>query len=151
MLPRRMEGRVNISARVEYACLAVMQLAAAYETQTPVRIRAIAQTHGIPSRFLVQILLQLKSAGLVASTRGAAGGYRLVKDPSGISLADVMRVVDGNEEGITRSCNRETVQAQVLIRAWNDVARVERNMLESTTFQDLLSQVPSESDLMYYI
>ena len=54
----------------------------------------IAEGHGVPSRFLVQILLQLKSAGLVQSIRGAAGGYQLAKEPEEISLLDVMNVID---------------------------------------------------------
>ena len=62
---------MNISAKIEYACIAVLELAVNYNSGKPVRIRAIAQTHGIPSRFLVQILLQLKGANLVSSTRGA--------------------------------------------------------------------------------
>ena len=61
----------------------------------PVRVNWIAEQHGIPARFLVQILLQLKSSGIVASTRGAAGGYQLVRDPSQITLAEVMDVMEG--------------------------------------------------------
>ena len=81
---------MTISAKVEYACVAILELAARYDSDEPVRIRDIADAHGIPSRFLVQILLQLKGAGLVQSTRGATGGYALAKPPEAISLADVM-------------------------------------------------------------
>ena len=63
---------MNISAKTEYACIAVLELALNYGSGDPVTIRAIAETHGIPSRFLVQILLQLKGTGIVGSTRGAA-------------------------------------------------------------------------------
>ena len=62
-----------VSAKTEYACIAVLELAARHAVGEPVRIRDIAEAHGVPSRFLVQILLQLKSAGLVQSIRGAAG------------------------------------------------------------------------------
>ncbi len=68
---------MKFTAKTEYACLAVLELARAFDLGEPVRIRTIADEHGIPSRFLVQILLQLKGAGLVSSTRGAAGGYQL--------------------------------------------------------------------------
>ncbi len=61
---------MRISAKTEYACVAVLELAAQYGTGQPVRIRKIAERHDVPPRFLVQILLQLKGAGLVASTRG---------------------------------------------------------------------------------
>src|SRR5687768_7208860 len=82
------------SAKAEYACLAVLELAARYGDTRPVRLTDIADKHGIPQRFLVQILLQLKGAGLIASTRGAAGGYQLAKSPERISIQDVVGVID---------------------------------------------------------
>ena len=82
------------SAKAEYACLAMLELAARYGDPQPVRLADIADTHGIPQRFLVQILLQLKGGGLVASTRGAAGGYQLARPPEEIALADVLGVID---------------------------------------------------------
>ena len=142
---------MNVSARTEYACLAILQLAASYGTGELVRVRAIAQAHGIPFRFLVQIMLQLKGAGLVASTRGAAGGYQLLKDPVDITLADVMCVIEGAGDGVTRSCSHETPQARALLGLWNDVDRVQREMLAGTTIQDLLDRSLTASDLMYYI
>ena len=66
---------MKVSAKTEYACIAMLELAAQYGSNEPVRIRKIAERHDVPPRFLVQILLQLKGAGLVSSVRGAAGGY----------------------------------------------------------------------------
>ena len=71
---------MNISAKTEYACVAVLELALNYGSGQPLQVRRIAEAHGIPSRFLVQILLQLKAAGLVSSTRGASGGYQLLRE-----------------------------------------------------------------------
>jgi DNA-binding IscR family transcriptional regulator len=68
----------------------------------------IADAHGVPSRFLVQILLQLKSAGLVQSIRGAAGGYQLAKEPDEITLLDVMTVVDAQVGQSPTSAARNT-------------------------------------------
>src|SRR5258708_1305335 len=85
---------MRVSAKAEYACVAMLELAANHSAPQPVRIKAIADAHGIPSRFLVQILLQLKGAGLVVSTRGAAGGYHLARPPEQISLANVINVID---------------------------------------------------------
>ena len=76
----------------------MLELAASFGSGEPVRIGEIAETHGIPSRFLVQILLQLKGAGLVTSTRGAAGGYQLLKPPDEITLGAVMSFIDGPPE-----------------------------------------------------
>ena len=85
---------MRIPAKTEYACIAILDLAARYGSAEPVCVREIADAHGIPSHFLVQILLQLKGAGLVTSTRGAAGGYRLSHSPDEITLARVMAAVD---------------------------------------------------------
>src|SRR5437868_15346499 len=85
---------MRVSAKAEYACAAMLELAANQDNPQPVRVKAIADAHGIPLRFLVQILLQLKGAGLVASTRGAAGGYHVTRPPEDISLADVVTIID---------------------------------------------------------
>ncbi len=148
---REAKQGVNISARTEYACLAVMQLAASFGTDRPVRLRSIAQAHGIPAHFLVQILQQLKGAGLVASTRGAAGGYHLTQDPATITLADVMCVIEGDTTTIVRACGRDTPQSQALLSVWNQVALTQREMLAATTFQELLERAAVTTDPMYYI
>ena len=82
---------MRISAKAEYACLAVIALAQRRVENRPVPIREIAEAQGIPETFLTQILLKLKGAGLVLSTRGSAGGYRLARSPEEISLLDVLK------------------------------------------------------------
>src|SRR5262249_35833482 len=79
---------MKIAAKAEYACLAILALARCQPDDPPLRIREIAEEHGIPERYLVQILLQLKGAGLVVSVRGALGGYRLARPPDRISLGE---------------------------------------------------------------
>ena len=141
---------MKISAKIEYACIAVLELSRRFAAPEPVRIRQIAVAHGIPSRFLVQILLQLKSAGFVASTRGAAGGYRLAMPPGEITLGAVMAVVDGQDQ-FGSNTSASSSKGSVLADTWQEIANVERDMLESVTFAQLAerSQEPSES--MYYI
>ena len=85
---------MKITAKSEYACLAVLALAQHGPGTVPVRIRDIAGTYCIPERYLVQILLQLKGAGLVVSTRGATGGYRLAHEPEAISLSEILTAID---------------------------------------------------------
>lgn len=142
---------MNLSAKTEYACIAVLELATHYGSGEPVRIREIADAHGIPSRFLVQILLQLKGAGLVSSTRGASGGYRLVKPPEEITLGDVMAVVEGGVDEPTSNTAAETAATRVLLDAWRSVAQRQRQMLAQITFADLAQQVRGETENMYYI
>jgi Rrf2 family protein len=142
---------MNISAKTEYACLAVMELAANYAGGEPVRIRAIAEEHGVPSRFLVQILLQLKGAGLVESTRGAAGGYRLLKDPAEITLAEVMSIIEGPAADPKPNAGKETPMIRALYRAWRDVARAEQEILSAVTFAELVEQARGRAEDMFYI
>ena len=142
---------MNISAKTEYACIAVLELAIHYGSHEPVRVRQIAEAHGIPSRFLVQILLQLKGSGLVNSTSGAAGGYQLNKDPAEVTLGEVMAVVEGQNTDLKSSAGLETPTSAALMDVWRDVAQVEREMLSSTTFADLAQRVRGATERMYYI
>jgi Rrf2 family protein len=142
---------VKISAKVEYASIAMLELASRFGTDQPMRIRDIADRHGIPSRFLVQILLQLKGAGYVASTRGAAGGYRLIKKPSEITLGQVMKVIDGRDGEMTTNTDGSSAILDVLLETWNDVSRLQREQLDAITLADLLEKASLRSEDMYYI
>jgi Rrf2 family protein len=84
---------MRLSAKADYALRASVELAAAGDG--PVKADALARAQEIPVRFLEQILLDLKHAGLVASQRGAEGGYWLARPASEIALADVIRAVEG--------------------------------------------------------
>ena len=142
---------MKISAKVEYASIAMLELASRYGTDQPMRIRDIADRHGIPSRFLVQILLQLKGAGYVASTRGAAGGYRLVKKPTKVTLGQVMKAIGGRDELVASNTDAESPLLDVLLETWNDVARAEREQLDSITLAALLERASQRTEGMYYI
>ncbi len=141
---------MKFSAKTEYACLAVLELAKAYESDEPVRIRTIADEHGIPSRFLVQILLQLKGAGLVNSTRGAAGGYQLARAPEEISLEEVMAVVDGREK-LPNFAAAKSPTRRALLKAWRDVAVSQQEVLRDITFAELVQRASGEVEQMYHI
>ena len=142
---------VIISARTEYACIAVLALAARYSSDQPVRIREIADPHGIPSRFLVQILLQLKGAGIVESTRGSAGGYKLARVPEEITLGQVMGVIDGQSSQIKSSTAASTAATRVLLDSWQKIASLEQEKLGEITFAQLAQKLRGQGDGMYYI
>ncbi|MBN2475098.1 MAG: Rrf2 family transcriptional regulator [Pirellulales bacterium] len=144
---------MKISAKTEYACIAMLELAAQYESGEPVRIRRIAERHAVPPRFLVQILLQLKGAGLVSSVRGAAGGYHLLNPPGEVSLGEVMEAVDGStgENGKASSASPNSPAVKVLTQAWQEVASVEREMLHKISLADLLDRAKMQDEQMYYI
>ena len=144
---------MKISAKTEYACVAMLELASQYGSGEPVRIRQIAQRHGVPPRFLVQILLQLKGAGLVTSVRGAAGGYHLIRPPEEISLGQVMEVIDGStkENGYTANASSDSLAVKVLVGAWQEVSSVRRQMLNEISLAELLERVKGQDEQMYYI
>src|SRR4051812_47656279 len=114
---------MKISAKAEYACLAVLALARRDPDDPPVRIRQISAGHGIPERYLVQILLQLKGAGLVTSTRGASGGYRLARPAASITLGEVLTAIDGPEVPARAAVKPA---AQVLAAVWEHIRAAER-------------------------
>ncbi len=142
---------MNVSAKTEYACVAVLELAADYGTGRPVRVRDIAEANGIPAQFLVQILLRLKSAGLVSSTRGAGGGYQLAKPPEAISLAEVMAVTEGAASPPTNNAGRDRPASRALRNVWSEIGVVQQRMLDSTSMADLLERARGYSENMYYI
>src|SRR6202035_3000852 len=85
---------VRISAKADYAVRAAVELAAATD-EKPVKAERIATAQGIPLNFLENILGELRHAGIVRSQRGADGGFRLAKPGDQITIADVMRAVEG--------------------------------------------------------
>lgn len=140
---------MKLSAKSEYACLAMLQLAEDYDSGEPVQIRRIADAHGIPPRFLVQILLQLKGAALAASTRGAAGGYRLTRPPREITLAEVIDVMEGDERPATNAA-KATPLVGSLLEFCRELGEAHRDRLDSTTLADLVEQA-AEREPMWYI
>ena len=128
---------MKISAKAEYACLAVLALAKLRPDEPPIRIRDISESHGIPERYLVQILLQLKGSGLVLSTRGAAGGYRLARSAEKISLGQVLAAIDG-PDAPPREANEPAAQALAVV--WRHVRDAERAVLDQTSIAQLASQ-----------
>src|ERR1041385_5506630 len=86
---------MKISAKDEYACSAVLELALNYSSDAPVRVQDIAERHGIPLKFLFQIMQILKRVDIVRSKRGTEGGYVLARPPKTITVGDVIRSVSG--------------------------------------------------------
>lgn len=83
-----------LSKKAQYSILALVKLAKEYDNG-PILISSISQTENIPKKFLEAILLELKQLGIIASKKGKGGGYFLIRKPQEISLADVIRHVDG--------------------------------------------------------
>ena len=141
---------LNVSAKVHYACLAMLELAKHHQNPRPVQLRKLAAAHKISSQFLVQILLQLKTARLVTSTRGASGGYRLSRSPVEISVGDIVRAIEGTPDAQgDESISNPTALA--LHRMFRDLRSGVWDQLDSNSLQGLVDEVPVDSEPMYYI
>ncbi len=139
-----------ISARVHYACLALLDLALRHEDSAPVAAGEITERHGIPGPFLVQILRTLRTAGWVESLRGSQGGYRLTVDPARITLLDVAEAI-GCQEGRGKSEGTATVEGELLEEVWDRAAEASRQVLATTTLGDLVDRCRHGEATMFYI
>jgi Rrf2 family protein len=143
---------MRVSAKAEYACLAMLELAAKHGEGQPLRVRDIADPHGIPQRFLVQILLQLKNAGLVGSLRGAAGGYQLARSPEKVSLADVINVIDRAPAARPGAPKPGVSPATEALRGvWRQAYLQEQRLLEKITLAGLVRDMQQNQALSYQI
>src|SRR6516162_6080747 len=86
---------MKVSARDEYACSAVLELALNYDSEAPIRVQDIAHRQSIPMKFLFQIMQILKRVDIVRSRRGTEGGFTLTRPPSQITLGDVILAMSG--------------------------------------------------------
>jgi Rrf2 family protein len=132
---------MRISAKADYAVRATAELAAAGGT-TPIKGDQISQAQGIPLKFLLNILSELKHAGIVRSTRGAVGGYQLARRPEDITLADVIRAVEGPLANVHEVRPDEISYpgpAESLRDVWIAVRASLRSVLEHVSLADLAS------------
>jgi Rrf2 family protein len=136
----RHNGDVQISAKAEYAVRAMAELAIA--PPGPVKGERLAHAQDLPAKFLENILLALRNDGLVVSQRGAEGGYWLAKPAAEISIADVIRAVDG-PLAYVRGRRPEEIEydgaAKQLSDVWIAVRASLRSVLEAVSLADLVN------------
>jgi Rrf2 family transcriptional regulator, cysteine metabolism repressor len=149
---------MKISARDEYACAAVLELALNYDTETPVRVQDIAQRQDIPMKFLFQIMQILKRVDIVRSRRGTEGGYSLSRTPGQITVGDVIRSMSGpfvqlsclDSGNSAGDCGKQTpCQFRPI---WAEVDRAIGGVLNNITFEELVRRTrANQQPLMYHI
>ncbi|MDX2704309.1 Rrf2 family transcriptional regulator [Streptomyces sp. PA03-6a] len=130
---------MRISARADYAVRAALQLAASPEAG-PMKAEAIAAAQDIPHKFLEGILNEMRRAGLVLSQRGGNGGYRLAGPAGSISIADVIRAVDGplvSVRGVRPPDLAYTGPAESLLPLWIALRSNVREILEGVSLADV--------------
>jgi Rrf2 family protein len=132
---------MQVSAKTDYALRAVLELAAS-DSERPRPVEELAQAQEIPVSFLKNILVQLRSAGVVRSRRGPEGGYQLAQPADQISLADVIRAVEGPLVGVRGERPEEVSYggpAESLREVWIAVRVNLREVLEEVTIADVAS------------
>jgi Rrf2 family protein len=142
---------VRISAKAEYAVRAAVELAAAPD-EKPIKAERIATAQNIPLNFLENILGELRHSGVVRSHRGAEGGFRLAKPPEQITIADVIRAVEGPLASVRGGPPEDAEYggpATALARVWIAVRANLRAVLEEVTVADVAAgQLPASVDAL---
>jgi len=137
---------MHVTAKVDYAVRAMVELAAA--DGGPIKGEAIANAQAVPLRFLENILIELRHARLVRSQRGAEGGYRLARPAETITIADVIRTVEGPIASIRSERPDELSYSGVaapLREVWVALRASMRTVLETVTLADVATgQLPAE-------
>ena len=132
---------MHVTAKADYAVRAVVELASGSQ-ESPRKVDDVAQAQAIPVSFLENILTQLRSAGVVRSQRGPEGGYWLAKPAKDVSLADVIRAVEGPLVGVRGQRPEEieyTGSAESLQKVWIALRANLRAVLEEVSVADVAS------------
>jgi Rrf2 family transcriptional regulator, cysteine metabolism repressor len=137
---------MKISRKVEYASRVLAQLARCHGSGRIPHIEDLATTENVPANYLVQILNELRNGGLITSRRGKQGGYMLARQPSEISMADIIRAIDGELMECSAEVSGESGRAvrMVLTAAAADF----ETGAKKRTLRDILS---AENTEMYFI
>jgi Rrf2 family protein len=132
-------GAMTFSAKTEYGLVALIELAAAQAQDTPLQVGEICRRQGIPDRYLEQILTSLRKAGLLRSSRGPRGGYRLARQPTEISVAEVVDCLEPASKP-QRQGDRSTAEFGVVANLGRHLEQARARLLGTATLQQLLDE-----------
>jgi Rrf2 family cysteine metabolism transcriptional repressor len=135
----------TISARGIYGLTAMLELGRRYR-QGPTQIKEIASSHEIPQHYLEQLLVILKKAGFVESSRGPQGGYTLARRPGEIQVLDILATLDGRLEIV-----REGNQSRTLMFFWERLDREIKKILTMSLEELIYEKQRSEQQIVYNI
>ncbi len=133
---------MRLTKKSEYALLALVDLAKCYQ-KDPAKILEVSERNGIPKKYLEQIFLQLKGSGYVRSLRGANGGYELSKPPEKITLAEIIRLIDGPLASVGSASlyffeHTPIERNEKLLQVFKDIRNMVAAKLENTTLDQLI-------------
>ncbi len=126
---------MQLPIKAHYATVAMLALAQSYHRGQLLTVRAMADEHDIPPQFLVQILQQLRAAGMITSTRGSTGGFRLEREPSRISVAEIVEAVCPTSPPPTLESS--STFNQIVRDVWDEVNERQQQMLSQLKLSDL--------------
>ncbi|AFY86388.1 MAG: HTH-type transcriptional regulator CymR [Chroococcidiopsis cubana SAG 39.79] len=145
---------MELSSKSEYALLALLELANAYQSAQLLQIRQIAARRDIPERYLDQLLAILRRGGLIKGIRGAKGGYILAREPSQITLLDALRCIEGLDivPSVEKTTSEEAERGAIE-EIWYNAEQAANAVWQNYTLQDLCDRVAArrQLDYMYYI
>ncbi|NBB79228.1 MAG: Rrf2 family transcriptional regulator [Verrucomicrobia bacterium] len=138
---------MKLSRKLEYACRVLAQLGRSHEQNKLAHIDALALAEAIPSNYLVQILNELRNAGLIVSKRGKQGGYALAKEPKQIRLIEIVAALD--EELLEHNFENSGHSGPRVAAIWTEVGAAFEAKLREYTLEDLVERDAEVG--MYYI
>jgi Rrf2 family protein len=145
---------VELSSRLEYALVALLEIAARQEQGKPLKVNEIAASQALPERYLDQIFTLLKRQGILSSQRGMKGGYLLAKEMWQITLLDIVVAIEGGgDRKKVDLAVPNTLEKTTVVRTFEDIKDSVNEVLSSYTLQDLVKtlEVQRQSSPMYYI
>jgi Rrf2 family protein len=144
-------GLLDLSSKIEYALLALLELASYPSRKQPLTINQISARQPIPERYLEQILTNLRRGGVIQSQRGSKGGYVLAREPWQITLLEIVTLVQGDRGDRTR--DSVTDEQKAVHAVWHQASGSFEASLNQYTLQDLCQKrdAQSQSQPMYYI
>ncbi len=145
---------MRLSTKGEYGLLAIIDLAL-HSSEGPIQSQQIAVRQGIPKQYLDQLMLSLKKAGLVESSRGRQGGYVLGRPAEMITLLEIVTALEGpleNINSLSRSSRSKNITREILADLWRELFKVVAANLQAKTLEALCDEHKRmQNQIMYYI
>ncbi len=143
---------MKISAKAEYACVALVELANRYTRGVPVSLKGVAEQFGLSPAFLTQVFMQLKGAGIVLSVRGSSGGYQLARKPEEITLAEVLDTIEGPTSTASALSDPQNQPVVATLQGvWQRVNAAQEEILSNISLADLVRQAHAAGEVFYQI
>jgi Rrf2 family protein len=145
---------VELSSRLEYALVALLEIANHQAQGRPLKVNEIAASQSLPDRYLDQIFTMLKRQGIISSQRGMKGGYLLAKELWQISLLDVVLAIEGggNQKKVDPTTSY-TLEKTAIVQTFDEIKDSVNSILKNYTLQDLVKTLETQRQQspMYYI